>query len=111
LFLAITSLVFAAERAHVTVLGTTDLHGRIYPIDYFTAKQSEVGLAKIATLVAEARRNAPDLILLDCGDTIQGTPLAYYHNRKNNTPPDPMMIVMNSLGYTAMALGNHVYNF
>jgi 2',3'-cyclic-nucleotide 2'-phosphodiesterase (5'-nucleotidase family) len=111
LFLAIAPLVFAAERAQVTVLGTTDLHGRIYPVDYFTEKQSEVGLAKIATLVADVRRNAPDLILLDCGDTIQGTPLAYYHNRKNNTPPDPMMLVMNSLGYTAMAIGNHEYNF
>ena len=107
----VAPFVFAAERAQVTVLGTTDLHGRIYPVDYFTSKPSEVGLAKIATLIAQARESAPDLILLDCGDTIQGTPLAYYHNRKNNTPPDPMMLVMNSLGYTAMAPGNHEYNF
>lgn len=106
-----TAVAFATERAQVTVLGTTDLHGRIYPLDYFTSKPSEVGLAKLATLIADARRTAPDLILLDCGDTIQGTPLVYYHNRKNNAPPDPMMLVMNSLGYTALALGNHEYNF
>jgi 2',3'-cyclic-nucleotide 2'-phosphodiesterase / 3'-nucleotidase len=109
--LALAGIAFSGERVQVTVLGTTDLHGRIYPVDYFTSKPAEVGLAKIATLVAEVRRTAPDALLLDCGDTIQGTPLAYYHNRKNNTPPDPMMLVMNSLGYTAMTPGNHEYNF
>ena len=109
LFSVATAL--AADRVQVTVLGTTDLHGRVYPVDYFTGRPAEVGLAKLATLIAEARRSAPDLLLLDCGDTIQGTPLVYYHNRKNNSPPDPMMLVMNSLGYTAMAVGNHEYNF
>lgn len=108
---ALAGIAFAAERAQVTVLGTTDLHGRIYPVDYYTNKPAEVGLAKIATLVAQARQSAPDALLLDCGDTIQGTPLAYHHNRKNNAPPDPMMLVMSSLGYTAMAVGNHEFNF
>jgi 2',3'-cyclic-nucleotide 2'-phosphodiesterase/3'-nucleotidase len=101
----------AAERAQVTVLATTDLHGRIYPLDYYTDRPAEVGLAKIATLVAQARRDAPNAILLDCGDTIQGTPLVYYHNRKNNTPPDPMMLAMNALRFTSMTPGNHEYNF
>ena len=50
-------------------------------------------------------------MLVDSGDTIQGTPLAYYHNKKNNTPPHPMMVAMNALNYDAMAVGNHEYNF
>jgi 2',3'-cyclic-nucleotide 2'-phosphodiesterase / 3'-nucleotidase len=49
--------------------------------------------------------------LLDSGDTIQGTPLEFYHNKKNNTPADPMMLVMNALKYDAMTVGNHEYNF
>ncbi len=100
-----------AQRAHVVILGTTDMHGRIFPIDYYTNKYDNVGIAKVATLVKEARKNDPDLLLVDSGDTIQGTPLEYFHNKRNNTPPDPMMIAMNALHYDSMAVGNHEYNF
>jgi 2',3'-cyclic-nucleotide 2'-phosphodiesterase/3'-nucleotidase len=101
----------APARAHVVILGTTDMHGRVFPIDYYTNKYDNVGIAKVATLVKEARQNDPDLLLVDSGDTIQGTPLEYFHNKKNNTPPDPMMLAMNALHYDSMAVGNHEYNF
>ena len=99
------------SRAHIVILSTTDMHGRVFPIDYYTNKYVNVGIAKIATLIKEARKNDPDLLLLDSGDTIQGTPLEYFHNKRNNTPPDPMMLAMNALHYDAMAVGNHEYNF
>jgi 2',3'-cyclic-nucleotide 2'-phosphodiesterase / 3'-nucleotidase len=101
----------AALRSHVVILSTTDMHGRVLPIDYYTNKYDNVGIAKVATLVKEARKNDPDLLLLDSGDTIQGTPLEYFHNKRNNTPPDPMMLAMNALHYDAMTVGNHEYNF
>lgn len=101
----------APQRAHVVILGTTDMHGRVFPIDYYTNKPDNVGIAKIATLVREARKDNPNLLLVDSGDTIQGTPLAYYHNKRNNTPPSPMMLAMNALGYDSMTVGNHEYNF
>src|SRR5499427_8413723 len=101
----------APTRAHVVILSTTDMHGRIFPIDYYTNKYDNVGIAKVATLVKDARKNDPDLLLLDSGDTIQGTPLEYFHNKRNNTPPDPMMLAMNALHYDAMTVGNHEYNF
>jgi 2',3'-cyclic-nucleotide 2'-phosphodiesterase/3'-nucleotidase len=101
----------APARAHVVILSTTDMHGRIFPIDYYTNKYDNVGIAKVATLIKEARKNDPDLLLLDSGDTIQGTPLEYFHNKRNNTPPDPMMLAMNALHYDAMTVGNHEYNF
>src|SRR6185295_95855 len=99
------------RRAHVVILSTTDMHGRIFPIDYYTNKYDNVGIAKVATLVKQARKDDPDLLLVDSGDTIQGTPLEYLHNKRNNTPPDPMMLTMNALKYDAMAVGNHEYNF
>ncbi len=101
----------AANRIHITILGTTDLHGNIYPTDYYKNTPDNRGLAKIATLIKRARKDNQNTLLIDSGDTIQGTPLEYYHNKKNNEPPDPMMLVMNSLAYDAMAVGNHEYNF
>jgi 2',3'-cyclic-nucleotide 2'-phosphodiesterase/3'-nucleotidase len=105
------SVLSATERAHLTVLSTTDLHGHIYPFDDYTQKPADVGFAKIATLIKQERERSPDLLLIDSGDVIQGTPLAYIHDSKNNGPIDPMMLVMNSLRYDCMAIGNHEYNF
>ena len=118
LLLALVCLVFAVsgqegnrQRVQITVLGTTDLHGNIYPLDYYTNKPDNRGLAKIATLIARARKENPNAMLIDSGDTIQGTPVQYYHNKKNNSPRDPMMLVMSALHYDSMTVGNHEYNF
>jgi 2',3'-cyclic-nucleotide 2'-phosphodiesterase (5'-nucleotidase family) len=100
-----------AKRVHVVILGTTDLHGNLFPIDYYTNKPDNRGLAKIATLVRQVRKENKNVVLIDSGDTIQGTPLEYYHNKKNNQPTDPMMLAMSALDYDAMAVGNHEYNF
>jgi 2',3'-cyclic-nucleotide 2'-phosphodiesterase/3'-nucleotidase len=101
----------APKHLHVVILGTTDQHGNLYPIDYYTNKADNRGLAKIATLVKQIRKENKNVLLIDSGDTIQGTPLEYYHNKKNNQPTDPMMLAMNALAYDAMAVGNHEYNF
>src|SRR3954453_3086284 len=123
-----TLLAFAAiahaQLVGITVLATTDLHGNLYPIDYVTDKPAPRGLAKIATLIRAARAENPNSLLIDCGDTIQGTPLEYVYQTivrtgaaplglKPSTPltADPMMLAMNRLGYDAMAVGNHEDNF
>ncbi|HRP05381.1 MAG TPA: hypothetical protein PLV87_10765, partial [Opitutaceae bacterium] len=74
----------APERTQVTLLSTTDLHGHIFPINYATNEPSNEGFAKVASLIRKARAAAGEVLLVDCGDTIQGTPLVYYHNRINN---------------------------
>ncbi len=99
------------QRIQIVVLGTTDLHGNLFPVDYYTNKRDNRGLAKIATLIKQVRKENQNVVLIDSGDTIQGTPLEYYHNKKNNQPPDPMMLAMNALHYDAMTVGNHEYNF
>lgn len=120
-------LVFAAnaERVTVSLLATTDLHGNIYPVDYYAAASMPRGLAKIATLIGQARAGNPNSMLIDCGDTIEGTPLEYVYQtyvRTGRLPlglrfagaplaADPMMLAMNALGYDAMVLGNHEFNY
>ena len=101
----------ASSRLHIVILGTTDLHGNLFPVDYYTDKPDNRGLAKIATVIKQVRNENKNVLLIDSGDTIQGTPLEYYHNKKNNQPPDPMMLAMNALDYDSMTVGNHEYNF
>jgi 2',3'-cyclic-nucleotide 2'-phosphodiesterase (5'-nucleotidase family) len=100
-----------SKRVHIVVLGTTDQHGNLFPVDYYTNQADNRGLAKIATLIKQVRKENKNVVLIDSGDTIQGTPLEYYHNKKNNGPRDPMMLAMNALHYDAMTVGNHEYNF
>lgn len=100
------------QRAWITVLSTTDLHGNILPIDYYTMQPDARGLAMVGTLMRQIRKENPaGTLVLNSGDTIQGAPLAYVHNTRNNAPPDPMMLTMNAIGVDAMAVGNHEYNF
>ena len=100
-----------AAYAHVTLASTTDLHGRIYPVDYSNDFPYEGGLAKISSVLQRLRSDDPRLLLVDSGDTLEGNPLVYFHARRNNAPIDPMMLVMNYLHYDSMALGNHDFNF
>ncbi len=106
----------------LTVLGTTDLHGNVYNWDYFNNREftdrsnNDVGLAKASTLIKTIRAEvgADTCITLDAGDTIQGTPLAYYYAKIDpitGGSTHPMAAAMNEVGYDAAALGNHEYNY
>ncbi len=106
----------------ISVLGTTDLHGNVYNWNYFANAEytdrnnNDIGVAKAATLIKAVReeRGADRCITLDAGDTIQGTPLAYYYAKVDpitGGSEHPMATAMNAIGYDAAALGNHEYNY
>ena len=106
----------------VTVLGTTDLHGNVVNWDYFSNQEytdnplNDIGLAKVSTLVQAIRdeRGANSVVMIDAGDTIQGTPLAYYYAKIDPITDGaihPMAAAMNVIGYDAAALGNHEFNY
>ncbi|HET8981466.1 MAG TPA: 5'-nucleotidase C-terminal domain-containing protein [Pedococcus sp.] len=111
-----------AATFRLTVMGTTDTHGNVFNWDYFKdaeytdSKSNDIGLAKAATLVkaVRAERGADSCLLLDAGDTIQGTPLSYYYAKVDpitGGAKHPMATAMNAMGYDAAALGNHEYNY
>ncbi|WP_247041858.1 5'-nucleotidase C-terminal domain-containing protein [Arthrobacter rhizosphaerae] len=106
----------------LTVLGTTDLHNNVLNWDYFKdvpytdAAGNRIGIAQASTLIKamRAERGAGNCLTLDAGDTIQGTPLAYYYAKvkpASGTVKHPMALAMNEVGYDAVALGNHEFNY
>lgn len=95
----------------LTLLSTTDSHGHLLAENELTGKPTNEGVAKIATLVKQIRDASPATLLLDCGDTTEGTPFAYYFAVKDTKVPNPEIAAFNAMHYDAMAVGNHEFNF
>jgi len=111
-------VVFAADTntMKVTILGTSDLHSNITNYNYYEQKIADQGLAKVSSVVKEVRAQNPNTILIDNGDTIQGTPLAQYYldnfnSKKATKIVHPMINIMNMMKYDAWTLGNHEFNY
>lgn len=103
-----TALANVSTEKTITILQTSDLHGRIYAYDYATdSVDSDAGLAKIKTLVEQQRAINPNTLLIDCGDTIQDNSASLFHD----LPVHPMVEVLNDLKYDVWTLGNHEFNF
>lgn len=112
-----------AHDLDLTLLSTTDVHGRILNWDYFknapyTDRAGDaVGLARVASIVDDVRQEVGDdqLLVLDNGDAIQGTPLTYYYAKVEpivETGEDhPMATVYDLIGYDAQVVGNHEFNY
>ncbi|OKI46431.1 bifunctional metallophosphatase/5'-nucleotidase [Micromonospora sp. CB01531] len=112
-----------AKTWDLTILGTSDTHGNVYNWDYYKdaefddSKHNDVGVAKLATLVNQIRaeRKGKATLVLDAGDTIQGTPLATYYAKQEpitvTGETHPMANAMNVLNYDAVTLGNHEFNY
>ncbi|RPF35160.1 bifunctional UDP-sugar hydrolase/5'-nucleotidase [Streptomyces sp. TLI_185] len=110
-----------------SILGTTDLHSHVFDWDYYKdAAYSDkagnsVGVARVATLIKQQRaaKGEEHVLLVDAGDIIQGTSLAYYFARVDpitgkdgkKGPKHPMAVAMNHMRYDAAALGNHEFNY
>jgi 2',3'-cyclic-nucleotide 2'-phosphodiesterase/3'-nucleotidase len=102
-------------RAELAILLTTDLHGQVRSFDYDRLSEDpSVGLERTATLIAAARREFANSLLLDNGDTIQGNALTDYQALVRPLPCGEVLAIfkaMNALGYDAMAVGNHEFNY
>ncbi|MGE8081549.1 bifunctional metallophosphatase/5'-nucleotidase [Peribacillus loiseleuriae] len=95
----------------LTILYTSDTHGSIYPINYANNEPVEWGLSKIATKVKMERAKDPDLLLIDNGDLIQGSPLTYHYGQFLKDKENPMIRLLNHLSYDAAIIGNHEFNY
>ena len=103
------------QEVDVRILATTDLHTNLVNYDYYQDKPVEnVGLAKTAILIEEAKKENSNTILVDNGDTIQGTPLGTYKaivNPVKEGEQHPMYTALQKLGFEVGTLGNHEFNY
>ena len=108
LLILCVSLAASAQRTkQLTILHTSDTHSRIEPIDSHAADQyaGMGGVVRRATFLKDYRAKHPDVLLFDCGDISQGTP--YY----NLFQGEVEVKMMNLMGYDAMTIGNHEFDF
>jgi 2',3'-cyclic-nucleotide 2'-phosphodiesterase (5'-nucleotidase family) len=82
-----------AREVPITILHTTDLHGRVE------------NLGRCATLIQQIRDSEKNVLLLDAGDTVQGSPESWLSGGL------VMVKAMNALRYDAWVLGNHEFDW
>ena len=101
----------AAQHQEITILHTSDIHGHVLPFDDARNRPVNYSEAQVATLVEQIRKKVDHpILLLDSGDTIQGTPFEQFIGVRWGQP-SPTIAAMNLIGYEAMAVGNHEFNF
>lgn len=101
LILSSFSFAFAAdvETTKITIIHTNDTHARL------EGTATELGFAKIATLIKEAKAANPNTLVLDAGDTLHGMPIVNISKGEN------AIKVLETAGYDYMTLGNHDFNY
>jgi 2',3'-cyclic-nucleotide 2'-phosphodiesterase/3'-nucleotidase len=95
----------AAREVPVTILHTTDLHGNLLPATDYNGTTNVGGLARCATVIRQVRAQEKNVLLLDAGDTIQGTAASWLADGQ------VMVRALNHLRYDAWVLGNHEFDW
>lgn len=115
---ALLSLLTGAAPAaelKLRVLSTTDVHMNLVDYDFVRDEADEtIGLNRTAALIAEARAENPNTILVDNGDLLQGSPMGDVAARVRPLKDGelhPAYVAMNLMGYDVSVAGNHEFNY
>lgn len=110
----LVSGVLYGATIELRVMETTDIHANVMDFDYYRGQPSEeIGLARVATLIQQARKEVKNSVLVDNGDLIQGSPMGDYMADRGLKKGDvhPVYKAMNLLTYDAGNIGNHEFNY
>jgi 2',3'-cyclic-nucleotide 2'-phosphodiesterase/3'-nucleotidase len=103
------------RQAQLRLLATSDLQSHLMAWDYLADRPSPAtGLVRAAALIRALRGAVPNALLFDNGDFLQGSPLSDWAADDDTVVPGdvhPMIAAMNALGYDAVTLGNHEFNY
>jgi 2',3'-cyclic-nucleotide 2'-phosphodiesterase/3'-nucleotidase len=102
----------SADTVRVVVVATTDVDGYATDWDYLQNSPWPGGLARAATAIDSLRERYPgQVVLVDAGNALSGSPLAAYFGRATSRDQHPVIDAMNTLGYDAATPGNHDFDF
>lgn len=93
----------------IKILATSDIHGYVMNYRYSDNKITNIGLARLAALINKIKDE--NTVIIDNGDTIQGSPLTYYHHLYHENEINPLALCLNKIGYDYINLGNHDFNY
>src|SRR5690348_4648872 len=100
------------DTAHLVIVATTDLHGRLLGWDDVRDAEAPGGLSRAATILSTLRSQYPgQVILVDAGDLIEGNLFATYFARVAPARPHPIIDALGGLDYDAATPGNHDFDF
>lgn len=118
LWLACLSTVVYAEggSTELVVLSTTDMHGKCWETNLLTGGKVAQNMLRVSTAVQQFRDayGPEQVILIDDGDLFQGTPISEEQLLRVEHPedePEAMALCLKEIGYDAMVLGNHEFNY
>src|SRR5690242_14415102 len=102
----------APDTAHVVIVATTDVHGRVLGWDYVRDAAAPGGLSRAATILESLRAQYPDrVVLVDAGDLIEGNLFARYFAESDSQHPNPPVDALNAMQYDAATPGSHDFDF
>lgn len=99
------------EPTEIMVMSTTDMHGKVWDTDVLTDASVNNSFLKVATAVDSIRAEYENTILIDNGDLFQGTTISTYNILSQNGVNNPMVLALRNVGYDALVLGNHEFNY
>ena len=109
------SVSVQAAELKLRILSTTDIHMSLVDYDFIRDQADEgIGLNRAAAVIAEARTENPNAILVDNGDLLQGSPMGDVAARVRPLKDGelhPAYVAMNLMGYDVAVAGNHEFNF
>ncbi len=101
-----------SDTAHVVIVATTDVHGRVLGWDYVRDAAAPGGLSRAATVIETLRAQYPDqVVLVDAGDLIEGNLFAGYFAERDSQRPHPVVDALNAMQYDVATPGNHEFDF
>lgn len=111
LLLCVAALLLGSCReslpSHIQIVCTGDVHGNLFPYDFLTGDSVRGSLACVSSYLKAQREQGTQVVYLDNGDMLQGTPATYCYTTHAIGHRHVAAEVLNYLGCEAVVLGNN----